>query len=279
MKLGLDIGSSNLKTDTGFLIPSKIRQGNSLNTSLSVEYEGKHYIIGEGNREVEINKAKRETNLLFIYSVLGAVSEDIENEVAVGLPIGQYQQQKEEYRQFIMDNNFNVIRVNGIEKPINITNVIVCPEGLSSITTDYTGIIVDIGGRTTDICLLSERKVINPISKAVGTLNLYAEIINSINSVYSLDLHEEEAERIIKNGLKIDGEIQNIKFIYDILTAFTDDLINTLKLNYSLRTNELLLMGGGGELFYNSIKKRAKQAQLIENCLFSNAKGFRRALR
>ena len=279
MKLGLDIGSSNLKTDTEFLISSKIKQGKTLNKCLSIEYEGKNYIIGEGNREVEINKAKRETNLLFIYSVIGAISDDIENEIAVGLPIGQFQQQKEEYKKFILENGFNVVKVNGVEKPIKITNVIVCPEGLSSVTPDYSGIIVDIGGRTTDICLLEDKRVVNPISKPVGTLNLYAEIINSINSKFGLDLHEEDAERIIKNGLSIDGEIQDIKFIYDILATFTDDVINTLKLNYSLRTNELLLIGGGGEFFYNSIKRRAKQAQLIENSIFSNAKGFRRALR
>lgn len=278
MKLGIDLGNSNLKSHTGVLIPSKVKQGKYINKNIEVVYERKIWTIGEGNREVEINKTKKESNLLFLYTMIALSSQDIENEVAVGLPLGQYQEQKDQYREYILKNNYADIEVNGENRIINITNCKVCPEGLASVPGGYEGIILDIGGKTTDICLLEDKKVLNPISKPKGVLNLYSNIVNSINSKFGLDLIEEDAERIIKNGLFLDGEQQDIKFIYDILATFTDDIVNTLKLEYSLRTNKLLLIGGGGNLFYNSIKKRAKQAELIEGSLFSNAKGFRRML-
>lgn len=278
MKLGLDIGSSNLNSHTGLVIPSKIKRGKYINKGIELVHERKTYTIGEGSRDVEINKANRETNLLFIYTLIALESKDIENQIAVGLPLGQFQQEKERYRKFILDNNYVDIELNGQKRIINITDCKVCAEGLSSVPKDYNGIILDIGGRTTDICLLEGKRVINPISKPKGTLNLYSNIINCINSKFSLDLIEDDAERIIKKGLILDGEKQNISFIYNILAEFTDDIINTLKLEYSLRTNNLLLIGGGGDLFYDSIKRRAKQAVLIEDSLFSNAKGFRRLL-
>lgn len=278
MDIGMDIGSSLLKVHTGRMLASKIKRGKYINKTIEVVHERKTYTIGEGNRDVEINKASRETNLLFIYTLIALESQDIENRIAVGLPIGQYQTEKERYREYILDNGYADIEVNGVKRIINITDCKVCAEGLSAVSQDYNGIILDIGGRTTDICLLDNKRVINPISKTKGVLNLYSQIINSINSKFSLDLVEDDAERIIKNGLKIDGEVQDISFIYNILATFTDDIINTLKLEYSLRTNNLLLIGGGGELFYNSIKKRVKQTELIKDSLFSNAKGFRRML-
>lgn len=278
MKIGIDLGNSNLKSHRGVLIPSKIKQGKYINKSVEVVHERKIWTIGEGNREVEINKAKKENNLLFLYTMIALSSQDIENEVAVGLPIGQYQEQREQYREYILNNSYTDIVLNGEKRIINITNCKVCAEGLASVPSGYEGIILDIGGKTTDIVEIRDKRILNPVSKAKGTLNLYSNIVNSINSKYSLDLVEDDAERIIKNGLFLDGEQQNIDFIYNILSTFTDDIVNTLKLEYSLRTNKLLLIGGGGELFYNAIKKRAKQAVLIDDSIFSNAKGFRRAL-
>lgn len=276
MKIGIDLGSSLLKTDTGFVLPSKIRQGKSISKAINLAYEGVNYIVGEGIRDVEVNKSKRQTNLLYLYTLLG-LQDDVEFEIGLGLPIGQYQQQKEEYKEYILSNNFASFTLNGEERVINITNCKIFAEGLASVE-DYEGIILDIGGRTTDIALIENKRVINPISKPKGVLNLYSNIINSINSTFGLDLVEEEAERIIKNGLVLDGEKQDISFIYSILSTFTDDIVNTLKLEYSLRTNNLLVIGGGGALFYPSIKKRVKQAELIQDSLLSNAKGFRRGL-
>ena len=278
MKIGIDLGSSNLKSHTGLVIPSKIKQGKYINKGVEVVHERKIWTVGEGNRDVEINKANRETNLLYLYTMIALCSKEVENEVAIGLPIGQFQEQKEKYREYILNNSYADIVVNGEKRILNITNCKICAEGLSSVPIGFEGVICDIGGRTVDIAEIREKRILNPISKPKGTLNLYSNIINSINSKFSLDLIEDDAERIIKQGLKIDGEVQDIKFIYDILAEFTDDLISSLKLEYSIRTNNLLLIGGGGNLFYNAIKKRVKQVELIEDSLLSNAKGFRRSL-
>lgn len=278
MKLSLDIGSSDLKTDLGLKIPSKIRVGTSLNKdAIRVNFDDVDYIIGEGNREVEINKASREHNLIFIYTLIALSTENISNEIAVGLPLGQYKSNKDEYKKYIMANNSKTFMINGKIRTIKITDVKVFPEGLASVPVGYNGVVVDIGGRTTDICLLENRKVVNPLTKAKGILNLYSDIVNFANEKYSLDLQQEEGERVLK-GLTVDGELVDNKFAKDIMAEFVDDIVNTLKLNYSIKTNNLLLTGGGAEICERAFKNRIKQTKKLENATFSNAVAFRKGL-
>ncbi|HEY8804806.1 MAG TPA: hypothetical protein VIM42_06820 [Clostridium sp.] len=47
----------------------------------------------------------------------------------------------------------------------------------SLVGSEFNGIIVDIGGRTTDIALLENRKAKKPYSLPIGTLNLYWDFI------------------------------------------------------------------------------------------------------
>lgn len=277
MNIGIDIGSAFIKHRSGLLVPSLLTKGKTINKGLTIEYEGDMWTIGEGIREVEINKAKRESNLKFIFGILGSLTKDIENNIVVGLPIGQYQQEKENYKNYILDNGYYRGAINGFLRMIRITGVTIAPEGLQAIREDYKGIVLDIGGRTTDICLIEEgKKVINPISKPIGTINLYSTIINKLNARYGLDLREQDAERIIKGGLMLDGcKVEN-NIVGETMTSYIEDIINTLKLEYSLRTNNLLMVGGGSELFYKSFKTRVKQAEKMENSIFANAEGYER---
>lgn len=278
MKLGIDIGSSFLKNNLGLIIPSKIRQGTSFNKdAIQVVFDGVNLVIGEGHSDVEINKASRETNLIYLYTMIALASNDLNNEVAIGLPLGQYKANKDAYREYIMANNEKTFVINGEVRKIRITNVKIFPEGLASVPPGVDTVICDIGGRTTDICLLKDRKVINPITKPRGILNLYAEIVNAANEKYSLDLTENDGERVLK-GLKIDGITVCNQFARDIMAEFVDDIINTLKLNYSLKTNDLLLTGGGSILCEKAFKKRAAQTVRLQNSVFSNAEAYFRGL-
>ena len=278
MKLGLDIGSSDLKTHLGFKIPSKIRVGTSFNKeAIQVTFDGVDYVIGEGHREVEINKASRENNLIYIYTLIALSSQDVNNEIGIGLPLGQYKANKDAYREFIMANNFKTFKINGKTRTIRISDVKVFPEGLASVPVGFNGVILDLGGRTTDIALLENRKVVNPITKPRGILNLYSDIVNVANAKYSLDLQQEEGERVLK-GLKVDGELVDNTFAKEIMAEFVDDVVNTLKLNYSIRTNDLLITGGGAELCEKAFKNRIKHTEKLVNATFSNAEAFRRGL-
>lgn len=120
------------------------------------------------------------------------------------------------------------------------------------------------------------KKVHNPQSIAKGTLNLYSDFIKAINSRYILDLDINDADRIIKSGLKIYGEPVDIQFAIAGFKEFVNSLVNLLTLEYKISTQPISLIGGGAQLLYNPIKNRIPNARLIENSFYANAIGFKR---
>lgn len=273
--LGIDIGSYSVKTSKNILFESKIWKGrNILSNSIKLETNNGIYTVGEGARDTDINKSKRSNNLLLLYTAIALSTTKGKIKTVVGLPIGQYKRESESFKTFILDNNKMQFKINDCYRDIEITDVAIYPEGVASIPSNFSGIILDIGGRTIDICLFIDNKITNPISIPMGTLNLFSKMINDLNALYTLDLTENDINRILKDGLYVDGIKVDERIIYEDLSNFTDDLINKLYLEYSLKTNRLLVTGGGGQFFYESIKKRVGHAILVNNPLYANAIGY-----
>lgn len=119
------------------------------------------------------------------------------------------------------------------------------------------------------------RRILNPISIPTGTINLYKDFINKINNKLSLDLVMTDAERILKNGLILDGKKTNIDFALEVYKQFVDTLISQLNVEYSLRTNYISLTGGGATLLYKQIKNKLGDGVAIQNNpIFANAKNY-----
>ena len=102
------------------------------------------------------------------------------------------------------------------------------------------------------------------------------DMINEINSLYTLGLNIEDAEGILKNGLEVDGEKQDTSFIKNIVKNNIEKVFKELNISYPVRTSPLIVTGGGGKPFFKSLKKRYPTAQLVEDNLFSNAIGYKR---
>ena len=281
MILGLDIGSKNCKSNKKIIFDSSVLEGDEISKDgIKLILNNKHYIIGSdyGLKNMDINKASRDNSLPLLYTLIGmsVVSTEVENYIVVGLPIGQYLKKRRDYRDYILDNAIANFKLNNVNRSIIIKDWIVRPEGLSSVANDYNGIVLDIGGRTIDICLIINKKIIKPTSIPNGTLNLYSNIIDAINNEYSLDLMLTDAERIIENGLTIYGEKQNTSIVNDCINIYIKDIVNKLKLEYSLSTHNLLCVGGGSKTLFKYIKKEIPHAGIVEDPLFSNAIGFAR---
>jgi plasmid segregation protein ParM len=180
----------------------------------------------------------------------------------------------------LLSNRAYLIEINGTPRKINIDDVEVYPEGAGAVVkTGFEGVIIDIGGRTTDACMITnegeKKKIGNPYSIPRGTLNLYSDFIKVINSRHGLDLMPENADRIIRNGLKIEGEAVDFTIAMDVFRQFVESLVGDLQVEYSLKTNEVLLIGGGCNLLSKALSNRIPTARLINNPVFANANGFR----
>lgn len=183
----------------------------------------KKIIVGEGEFQTDFNKSMKENTLPLLFSAL-ALSDPKEQyfQVVLGLPIQQYKSNKKELVAFIEDNKSKEVIIGGNKRDIVITDIEVAPEGASAyynLTLDEKNrlgnkqlIIVDIGGRTTDVCLFKDKRIKDYKTIPVGMLNIYADIVSIVNEKYTESFKLEEGEDILKDGLFLGGEqVENKK--------------------------------------------------------------------
>jgi len=277
MIIGVDLGNYLLKSSNGFNVPSKVTSFGNIINSESVNINGKDLYFGEGDFDTEYRKInKKYIKEMFLYALYES-THDIKNKAVVGLPISQYKTDKDELKQILLSQRINQIEGN----TLIIEDVEVYPEGVAAIyNKDFEGVIIDIGGRTTDIALITEnngvKKINDPYSLPYGTLNLYSDFIKLINSTHSLDLKAEDAERILKNGLKVYGQQIDVTFAMAVFKQYVEKLVSVLQVDYSIKTHDVLLIGGGSQMLFKPFKKRVQQAEIIQEPLFANAQGFQK---
>lgn len=275
---GIDIGSHATKDENMHIFPSLVGKSNNiLGGAKELVLNGEVFYLGEGDYDTKYRKVERENYIKLLYSMLCAGANNGEIQLVLGLPIAQFKEDKENLISLVKENFHMKGRCGKEIKEFVITDVEVFPEGIASINPGYNGIIVDIGGLTTDIALVVYDKRIK-IEKAIsipsGTLKLYSNFINAINTKYCLDLQREDAERIIRNGLKIRGKMQDTSVGSHVFISYIDNLLNQLKVEFSLDTNNITFTGGGSKLLRKSIEKRLDYAEFVDDAIFSNAKGY-----
>lgn len=274
-----DIGNFATKDNIGNIFESRVSSvGNILSNKYEMILDGELYYLGEGSFDTEYRKVRKDSYLKLLFGILAMGSKETDVQLVLGLPLSQYKTDRTELIELIMANYFLSGSINGEETNYIITDVEVYPEGIAAIPYDYEGVVVDIGGRTTDCCLTyienGRRKIENPISLPTGTLKMYSKLIDHINSRYCLDLEINNAKRIIKNGLIIEGRRENTDFIINIFKDYLEDLIRRLNVAYSLTSNNICFTGGGSLELRKPIIKRIPHALISDNALFDNAKGF-----
>ena len=266
MNLGVDVGSYYTKTSKEINFLSKVSfLSNSLDNKDFIYKDDKKIFLGEGEFDTEYRKAYREDYLLLLQGAIEKSTSDKRNRVVVGLPLIQYQEDKE-------------YLINRILQSKLVDDVEVVPEGVLTVPGEYEGMVIDIGGRTTDICMLVNengiRKVRKPISIPKGALNLENEFINRINKTYGLALTPLDAEWIIKNGLFIYGKQQPVDI--EVFKDFVEDIVRKIQIDYSIKTNNVVIVGGGSELLYKPFKSRIPQLYKVKNAFYSNALAYGR---
>lgn len=289
--IGIDLGNCNLKTSKKIIVPALITRGGNylISTGYEINFNGELFIIGEGDYDTNLNKLSKENLLPMLCLAAGLSTKEEFIRVVLGLPINQYRSNKNKMLEIIEENKILNFKLNGLDRCICIEEASIFPEGVATYYSldiekrkalvDQDLIILDIGGRTTDIALLKagkKRSVAKSTSLDVGMINIYNDMINEINSLYTLGLNIEDAEGILKNGLEVDGEKQDTSFIKNIVKNNIEKVFKELNISYPVRTNPLIVTGGGGKSFFKSLKKRYPTAQLVEDNLFSNAIGYKR---
>lgn len=287
MIIGVDLGYGYTKTSEGIVFPSKIStHENILGEGNMLILDNKAYTVGEGNVEVDLNRVNKELTRVCLMEALAMSSNQNDFQVVAGLPLGLFNSQKDQMKQMLLSNRYVEFEVNKQKRAIAITKAEVFPQclgahySLSAADDTEDRVYIDIGGRTVIIALLQmfngKRKVTQHSTIYEGTLTLFSKIVSAINSKYETLFEIEDGERILKNGLSIYGEKQDIGFIKNIIEEHTDKIMKELLLKYPVKTAKVTLIGGGAYVLKSLFDKRIPGTSIIPNAQFANALGFKK---
>lgn len=281
-----DVGNYLFKDSKGNLVPAKVSPVKPYNSNAdSLKIAGKTYYIGEGEYEINIKKYEKSNYLPLL---LAGICKSFDNEyvsvrLGVGLPLNQFKSCKDEVINMLEETKYSVV-YNGKPKVIEITTVDVYPEGISAyqhIIDDYSNIIgsrdvilVDTGGYTTDICLISEDRATKLTSLQIGSIHFYDAIKKALEDKYiDVKIDLEKVRHYILNGFWYEGVEQDISFAMNAAAPLMEKIYNELKLNYPITTEITVLMGGGSELLADTFEDYISDLIVIDN-LFATANGY-----
>lgn len=286
MTIAVDKGTTYTKTSALINFKSIIREYHDdeilfCQDKIIVRYNNKPYVIGEnGKTNTDLFKSKHEETKLMILTAIALSyphQTKIKTDLITGLPIGRYGYERKEMNSLLQYTRNDII-VNDIEYTIDINNVETFPEGASSfysLTDEDNGLLVDIGGLSIDISLFTKGNKLEKYSTyRLGIMPLYREIANYIGSKYSITIDEWKVEEIIKNGLFIDGEKQDLD-IDTIINQYIERISQALRFDYNVPAiKNIFLTGGGGAFLHPYIQKIIPRIRLMQNPQFTNVLSY-----
>ena len=238
-----------------------------------INIDGEFTYFEKGNFSKEYIKTKKDyiAQLLYAISKLNEDKDLIETNLTLLLPISEMEHNKK-YVEDLKGKEFKyTVKANRkSEKTLKINDVFIVPEGYASYFTldnqvkKSNVLILDIGGRTTNVVAMDNGKpqVLNTYK--IGVLDFYLRLKN-INSDKEYKL--EDIEKAIKKG--------DIKVSRKQLASFANDIINEVNINVNLNHyNHVIWTGGGAVVIQDIIKENLpKQCQIEDDPINTNIKG------
>lgn len=280
MIIGVDLGNYAVKTSTKVNFMSKVTQEENFSCEDRIIFNGVPYFIGHGEFSTEWVKSRKENTLLLLFTALYKSTKESVNQVVVGLPAQQFKKDRYDLKQLIENNRCAEIN----NKQFVIADIEVAPEGASAfynipynVQKDVGSkqlVIIDIGGRTTDIIVLKNKKIVDVKTVPVGALNVYQSVVDYINTKYTQSFLLEDGETVLNEGLFLDGENKDISFVVPILKKHFNSIYKEVQLKVNLDVGYVFLTGGGSSMFKKAFKNRLKNLITSDDPCFDNAIGF-----
>lgn len=297
MKLGIDVGNYQVKTSTGVIFDSRVETETAYGSVADVlELDGSTYRIGEGNFDIEARKFDKDSyEPLLVTAICKSTDEEI-IDLGLGLPVLQYRN-KDNIKELIskFEGKSYELRINSHNRQLKIRSVGVYPEGVAGFIYlltqddqlkaeigDRDVVVVDIGGKTTDIALLRNKRAVLPDSVDVGTIDIYDTIAKELRvKYYDGKIENEKIQDYLDKGFYYRGTKQDISFATKKVKDLFDTIYSKLKLNYPITTEAVVIIGGGARLLGGEFKRHIPNVILRTNNIddiLCNANAFKELL-
>ena len=284
--IGIDHGYGNIKT-ASTCTPTGITAYDTepIFSENILEYKGIYYRIGDTHKEFVDNKVSDEDYYLL---TLMAIARELHTahlyeakvHLAVGLPLTWIYRQKEEFRQYMLKNEYAEFKWNSELYKVHITGCSVYPQGYPAILgklNDSFGLnlLADIGNGTMNLIFLDGKK---PDEKRSFTEKLGVnQCVIAVRDAVSKEFQTTIDERVIQQVLRRNEA--------DISEAYLEVIRSTAreyakKVFAALREHEynpdlmrLYIVGGGGCIIKNFGDYDASRVTIIDD-ICATAKGY-----
>ena len=274
-----DLGSYNIKNDKKNIFTScfQIWDGNNTIGEDLLEYNGVTYAMGKGSFDNVFNKAKKNymPNLLFSLDKY-TKKNTLETDIVLGLPLDNLGVTNS-IRDDLAGKEFEY-KLNGVQKKISIGKVAVVGEGIGAYYTidesdrkDSDIILIDIGGRTSNIVTFRKGKLETKFTVPKGSIDLFDNLATHYNNTNGYNKVAEDIEELINKKVITDtDEVVRIKEI------FLNSILNEIDRKLDRRMFIHYFSGGGSLLIEKQIEELEKkdyEIKFIENPVFANVLG------
>lgn len=275
----VDLGNYNVKAMNSLEVKSIFKSNISRDFESypdafkHIKIDGEYTYFEKGPFSMEYIKTKKDYTAQLMYSIasLNEDVDEIKTNITLLLPISEIQE-KNKYIDGIKGKTFDcsVKLKTKRNKKIIIEDVMVLPEGyviyfkLGEKYKTSSVVIVDIGGRTTNLVAMvnGEPKVLKTLK--IGALDFYAKIRElHADKEYNL----EDIERLINEGKIVVTDKQ--------IAQFANDILNQIKQHIKLEHYEYVLFAGGGALIIEKIIRDIlpDNCEIVDEPLESNMEG------
>lgn len=277
MIVGVDTGYAITK-GVNFSVDSKMTVSDTRPMSMDnvVEYNGKFYSCGTGDR-VDVTKKRTHNEFALILTLLTIAKElkgegmrttDVGVNLAVGLPLEDYQynqEYKNEFKQYFQQERTYNFKVDDEKCRISIKSVSVHAQGYSAILPYKKQLqdkavlwLLDIGGHTSDTIRLEKFKPQYDTIKSypnIGTRHILSEAVDKIRVKYRAPIFESQVEDVLLFDKKGDLSNEMVSAIKEIAKESVMKVIDTLKQHQGYRedTQSIVFCGGGAKIIENLV--------------------------
>ena len=278
----VDLGNNNVKGLTEKGAPINFRSNMSKDFESYPDgfsyilLDGEHTYFEKGIFSKEYLKTRKDSTAQLLYTIakLYPNLDKVETNLTLLLPLSEMPHRKK-YEDEFKNKHFKFTVKTNSKKDmvVDIKDVLVVPEGqitfwtLDKETQADNVLIVDIGGRTTNIAAIDYGKPQVFDTFKIGILNLYSKLQNlNEDKQYKLEDIEKAIQR---NDIKVSDKE---------LAGFLNDIINEFSMKVNLNQYNVKFTGGGSIVLKNIIEKNLPaQCVILDDPLYTNVRGALKA--
>lgn len=254
----------------------------------AIEINGERFLLGKLASQNDFDTSKAlELHKNAIYTAIHQlVNDKDEVSLVVGCPISVFteKENREEYEEFLKEEEVVEITVNEIRKSFKIVSVNTLPESSGYIFKhmhNYLGkmvAVVDIGGLNANCCIYEG---VDMLPDTDFTYNLGVNVLRKglkkrLNKKFLSNLSDKQTEEAMKERqIRVNPE-KSQKVINEFFMEHVAKLREAMKENqWDIANLEFVFVGGGSLLLTEEIKAIfGDEVTISEDAVWDNAEGY-----